>query len=179
MPAMPRLRPVPARRSGLARPLALVALSGWLVSCGFHLRGQASYTFDTLYLNSPVVAPITTELKRALEAAGSARIVAAADKAQVVLDVNSVEDNKQILSLTTGGKVFEYLLTKRILFRVHDSEGNDWLPTSEIVVRRTYTYSDTETLAKAYEEQRLWREMQTDAVQQLVRRLQTARNPTA
>jgi len=34
-------------------------------------------------------------------------------------------------------------------------------------------------LAKTYEEQRLWREMQTDAVQQLVRRLQTAKRPVA
>ena len=155
------------------------ALSSVLVSCGFHLRGEANYSFETLYLNSPSSAPITPELKRALEGAGTAKVVAAADKAQVVLDLNSVEDNKQILSLTGGGKVFEYLLTKRILFRVHDNEGNDWLPTSELVVRRTYTYSDTEVLAKTYEEQRLWREMQTDAVQQLVRRLQTAKKPVA
>ena len=156
-----------------------MALAAQLTGCGFHLRGEANYSFDTLYLNSPASAPITPELKRALEGAGSAKLAPAADKAQVVLDLNSVEDNKQILSLTTGGKVFEYLLTKRILFRVHDNDGNDWLPTSELVVRRTYTYSDTEVLAKSYEEQRLWREMQTDAVQQLVRRLQSAKKPAA
>ena len=57
--------------------------------------------------------------------------------------------------------------------------GNDWLPTSEVIIRRTYTYSDTEALAKEYQEQRLWREMQTDAVQQIVRRLQSARVPAA
>ena len=165
-----------SRNAGL---LSATALSSVLVACGFHLRGEANYSFETLYLNAPAAAPITPELKRALEGAGTARVVPAADKAQVVLDLNSVEDNKQILSLTGGGKVFEYLLTKRILFRVHDNEGNDWLPTSELVVRRTFTYSDTEVLAKTYEEQRLWREMQTDAVQQLVRRLQTARKPVA
>ena len=152
-------RLVGARRTRSARLLA-AALVAVLASCGFHLRGEASYSFESLYLNSPSAAPITPELKRALEGASSAQVVAASDKAQVVLDLNSVEDNKQILSLTGGGKVFEYLLTKRILFRVHDNEGNDWLPTSEIIVRRTYTYSDTEVLAKTYEEQRLWREMQ-------------------
>ena len=94
-----------------------------------------------------------------------------------MLDINSVEDDKHILSLSSGGKVFEYLLTKRVLFRVHDAEGNDWLPTAEVIIRRTYTYSDTEALAKEYEEQRLWREMQTDAVQQIVRRLQAAKKP--
>ena len=167
----------PARRSHFARLVAALALSGGLVACGFHLRGQADYTFETMYVNSPASAPITTDLKRSLEGAGSARLVSAANQAQVVLDINSVEDNKHILSLTQGGKVFEFLLTKRVLFRVHDSEGNDWLPTSEVVIRRTYTYSDTEALAKEYEEKRLWRDMQTDAVAQIVRRLQTAKKP--
>jgi LPS-assembly lipoprotein len=93
--------------------------------------------------------------------------------------VNSVEDIKQILSLSGGGKVAEYLLTKRVLFRVHDNDGKDWLPTAEVLVRRSYTYSDTEALAKEAQEQRLWREMQTDSVQQIVRRLQAAKKPAA
>jgi len=176
---LPHCSPGGVCRSPIARLFFVTALAGGVASCGFQLRGAASYSFDTLYVNSPTTAPITPELRRALEGAGSAKVVAAADKAQVVLDLNSVEDTKQILTLTSGGKVFEFLLTKRVLFRVRDNDGNDWLPTSEIVIRRTYTYSDTEALAKAYEEQRLWREMQTDAVQQLVRRLQTARKPVA
>ncbi len=162
-----------------ARMVIALVLAALGAGCGFHLRGQANYTFETLYLNSPSSSPITTDLRRALDASGTAKLAAAADKAQVVLDVNSVEDEKHILSLSSGGKVFEFLLTKRVVFRVHDAQGNDWLPTSEVIVRRTYTYSDTETLAKEYEEQRLWRDMQTDAVQQVVRRLQSARKPEA
>ena len=159
--------------------LAALFLACALAACGFHLRGEAKYAFASVYLNSPATSAITTDLRRALEAAGSAKLAAAADKAQVVLDINTVEDEKHILSLSSGGKVFEYLLTKRVLFRVHDAEGNDWLPTSEVLIRRTYTYSDTEALAKVYEEERLWREMQTDAVQQIVRRLQAAKDPAA
>lgn len=162
-----------------ARALAFLSLVVWVAGCGFHLRGEASYAFDTIYLNSPSTSPFTTDLRRALDTSGSAKLAPAADKAQVVLDVNSVDDEKHILSLSSGGKVFEYLLTKRVVFRVHDSEGNDWLPTSEVIVRRTYTYSDTEALAKEYEEQRLWRDMQSDAVYQVVRRLQAAKKPVA
>jgi len=174
-----RGNPLRAAGATLLRGLAGFVLTCALSACGFHLRGEANYSFETLYLNSPASSPITIALRRSLEGAGSTKLVAAADKAQVVLDINSVEDNKHILSLSSGGKVFEYLLTKRVLFRVHDKDGNDWLPTSEVIVRRTYTYSDTEALAKEYEEQRLWREMQTDAVQQIVRRLQSARVPAA
>jgi LPS-assembly lipoprotein len=156
-----------------------VALLGGLSACGFHLRGQADYAFSTVFLNAPPALPITTELRRSLEGTGSAQLAASADKAQVVLDINSVEDNKSILSLSTAGKVAEFLLTKRVLFRVHDNDGREWLPTAEVLVRRSYTYADTEALAKEAQEQRLWREMQTDAVQQIVRRLQNAHKPVA
>jgi LPS-assembly lipoprotein len=152
-----------------------VALAG----CGFHLRGEAHYPFDTLYVNSPAAQPLTTDLKRSIQGGANAQLVASADQAQVILDITAVENNKQILSLTSGGKVREFLLTKRVLFRVHDKEGNDWLPTAEVVVRRTYTYNDTEALAKSYEEQRLWTDMQDDAVQLIVRRLQSAKKPVA
>jgi LPS-assembly lipoprotein len=161
------------------RLAAALLIAAAVTACGFHLRGEANYPFATIYLNSPATSPITTDLRRALEGTGSAKLVAAADKAEVVLDINSVEDEKHILSLSSAGKVFEYLLTKRILFRVHDSDGNDWLATSEVLIRRTYTYSDTEALAKQYEEERLWRDMQSDAVQQVVRRLQAAKKPEA
>jgi LPS-assembly lipoprotein len=164
---------------GAAVRIATLALSMGLFACGFHLRGEAHYAFATLFLNSPPALPITTELKRSLEGIGSARLVAAAAGAEAVLEVNSVEDTKQILSLSGGGKVAEYLLTKRVTIRVHDNDGQDWLPTAEVLVRRSYTYSDTEALAKEAQEQRLWREMQTDSVQQIVRRLQAAKKPAA
>jgi LPS-assembly lipoprotein len=166
-----------AFRSAVARLGVGLVLSGALVACGFHLRGEAQYTFDTLFLNSPAAQPLTTDLKRSLEGIGTAQLVASPETAQVILDITSVENNKQILSLSGGGKVREFLLTKRILFRVRDAAGNDWLPTSEVLVRRSYTYIDTEALAKEAQEQRLWREMQDDAVQQIVRRLQSARKP--
>jgi LPS-assembly lipoprotein len=159
--------------------LAILALPIGLAGCGFHLRGEANYAFASLFLNSAPALPITTELKRSLEGIGSAKLVSAAAGADAILEVNSVEDTKQILSLSGGGKVAEYLLTKRVLFRVHDNDGNDWLPTAEVLVRRSYTYSDTEALAKEAQEQRLWREMQTDSVQQIVRRLQAAKKPVA
>ncbi|HZI84144.1 MAG TPA: LPS assembly lipoprotein LptE [Casimicrobiaceae bacterium] len=166
-----------ARQSHFARLVSALFLSGALVACGFHLRGEAHYAFDTLYVNSPASQPLTVELRRSLEGVGSAKLVGSPDQAQAILDIASVENNKQILSLSSGGKVAEYLLTTRVLFRVRDAAGNDWLPTSELLVRRTYTYSDTEALAKEAQEQRLWHEMQDDAVAQMVRRLQAAKKP--
>jgi LPS-assembly lipoprotein len=135
---------------GASTVVLLVAL---LAGCGFHLRGEAHYEFDSLYLNSPAAQPLTADLKRSLEGIGTAQLVASPDKAQVILDIATVENNKQILSLSSGGKVSEFLLSKRVVFRVHDSAGNDWLATSELVVRRTYSYSDAAALPKEAQEQ--------------------------
>src|SRR5207249_5978308 len=93
-----------AFRSAIARLAVGLVFSGALVACGFHLRGEAHYSFDTLFLNSPPAQPLTTDLRRSLEGIGSAQLVASPETAQVILDIASVENNKQILSLSGGGK---------------------------------------------------------------------------
>jgi LPS-assembly lipoprotein len=148
-----------------------------VAGCGFHLRGAANYTFSSIALNAPAAPSMATELKRALEATGSAEVIDDPKKAQVILDVPLVADDKEVLSLSGGGSVREYLLIKRVSFRLHDTDGNEWLPPGEITLRRSYTFNESEVLARDAQEQRLLKEMQTDAVYQLVRRLQAAKKP--
>jgi LPS-assembly lipoprotein len=95
----------------------------------------------------------------------------------VTLDIVNVVDDKGVLSLSSGGRVSEYALTKRVSFRLSDKEGRDWIPAGEIVIRRSYTFNESEVLAREHEESRVLREMQTDAAQQILRRLQAARKP--
>ena len=76
-----------------------------------------------------------------------------------------------------GGRAREYELIKRVTFALHDTSGKDWLPAAEIVVRRSYTFNESEVLARESEEARLLKEMQTDVVRQVVRRLQAAKKP--
>jgi LPS-assembly lipoprotein len=95
----------------------------------------------------------------------------------VTLDIPLVADDKEVLSISGAGAVEEYALIKRVGFRLHDADGNDWLPPAEISLRRSYTFSESEVLARGTQEERLLKEMQTDAVQQLIRRLQAAKKP--
>ncbi len=157
--------------------MAVVALAGVLAGCGFHLRGDVAYAFASAYIAAPASPPLVMELRRALDGSGATRVVDAAADAQVVLDVTAVLDDKGVLALSSGGRVREYLLTKRISFNVHDAAGGEWLPASEISIRRSYTFNESEVLAREAQEQRLLKEMQTDAVQQIVRRLQAAKKP--
>lgn len=158
---------------------AVAAFAGLLGGCGFHLRGDVAYAFKSLYLNAPADNPLTTELTRAMEGATQMKLAKAPTDAQVVLDVTGLGDDKQVLSLSGGGRVREFLLTKRAVIGVHDANGREWLPTAEITVRRSYTFNEAEVLAREAQEQRLLKEMQTDIVQQIVRRLQAARPPAA
>ena len=162
-------------RVGVA--IVATALSLTLAACGFHLRGDAHYAFNSIFVNAPAAPLMAAELRRALQATGSASVAADAKSAQVILDIPFVVDDKEVLSLSGGGAVREYLLIKRVQFRVHDADGDEWLPPGEIALRRTYTFSESEALARETQEQRLLKEMQTDAVQQLVRRLQAAKKP--
>ena len=156
--------------------MGAMILAGTLSACGFHLRGEVSYAFTSLYVSAAATAPLTGELKRALEN-GGVKLVGAADAGEAILDVGNVSDDKTVLSLSSGGRVREYQLIKRVTMALHDANGRDWLPASEIVIRRTYTFNESEVLAREAQETRMLREMQTDVVQQIVRRLQAAKKP--
>ena len=167
------------RASSLAaRAFAIFALAVSLAGCGFHLRGDVHYAFASAYVNAPAASPLATELKRTLEGGGTT-ITEKASDAQVTLDVSNVADNKDVLSLSGGGRVREYALAKRVTIVVHDSDGRDWMPAAEIVVRRSYSFNESEVLAREAQEAKLLKEMQTDAVQQIIRRLQNAKKPEA
>ncbi|MEP7207617.1 MAG: LPS assembly lipoprotein LptE [Casimicrobiaceae bacterium] len=166
------------RGGGLAWWLVVTAIT-LVAGCGFHLRGDASYTFNSLYVNAPADNPLTPELKRAIAAAAGTRLTESPAKAEVILDVTGIVDDKQVLSLSGGGRVREFLLIKRATISLHDATAHDWLPAAEVQVRRSYTFNEAQVLAREAQEVRLLREMQTDLVQQIVRRLQAAKPPPA
>ena len=169
----------PPRRSVLGRLAVALVVAPLFAGCGFHLRGDVTYAFSSLYINAAATTPIGIELRRALDNSTGLKMTATPAEAQAILDITNVTDDKGVLSLSSGGRVREYLLTKRVSFNVHDAAGRDWLPANEIAIRRSYTFNESEVLAREAQETRLLREMQTDAVQQIVRRLQAAKKPAA
>jgi LPS-assembly lipoprotein len=167
----------PRVHASLAAVIVTLVVCAVLAGCGFQLRGEASYDFRSVYVNSPAYPVFAVELRRALSGAGSATVSETPADAQVIVDVLQIADDKQVLSLSIGGRVQEYALIKVVAFRVRDPEGRDWLARDEIQIRRSFTYDDSERLAREIQEQRLQKEMQADAVRQIVRRLQSARPP--
>lgn len=155
------------------RPL-LAALAGTvlLAGCGFHLRGTAGLPFDTLYVQAPPTSMFATQLRRVVASASNTKIVDNPKVADATLQLVDERREKEILSLSSAGRVSEFQLRYRVSYRIVDKTMRELVPTSEILLRRDFSFNDQEALSKESEEAFLFRDMQTDAVQQLLRRLQ-------
>lgn len=150
--------------------LGLISLSG----CGFALRKAPNFAFTSLYSGLPESSPLGVELKRSLESTGKVKVITDARQiaeAQVILDVLLDQREKVVLSLNATGQVREFQLRLRFRFRLRTLAGKELIPASEIALQRDISFNESAVLAKEAEEALLYRDMQSDVVQQVMRRL--------
>ena len=144
-----------------------------LASCGFHLRGQAALPFDSIFISgSPVVA---TQIARAVRAGSQTRVTTNPKDAEVTLEILGESRERAILSLSASGRASELQIRYRISFRLLGKGGKEYIARSDIQLKRDLNYSDSDVLGKEQEEALLYRDMQNDAVQQIIRRMEAAR----
>ena len=159
-----------ARRRAL-RWVALVPLAA-LGACGFQLRGSAQLPFETLYASFLPSSAIGGDFRRLVRVLGGTRLVDRPEDAQVRLDALQELREKEIVGFSSTGRPREYQLRLRFTFKLVDvARGVDLIGPTEILLRREITTTDPQLVAKEQEEALLYREMQTDMVQQLLRRL--------
>ncbi|MDD2544730.1 MAG: LPS assembly lipoprotein LptE [Burkholderiaceae bacterium] len=158
------------RRAWLAAVPALC-----LAGCGFRLRGVPEFAFQSIYVAAPASSPLGRELLRTLESSGGTlqvlRDPAQLPRAEAIFDLLSERQERAVVGLTATGQVRELQLRLRIRFRLRTPAGEELIPETELLQQRDISYSETIALAKETEEALLHRNMQTDLVQQLLRRL--------
>ena len=145
-----------------------------LAGCGFQLRRAPDFVFDSIAVNAPATSPLGNELRRSLAADGKVRVLpAGADlkQARVVLDLPTELREKVVVGLNATGQVREFQLRSRIRFRLRTPDGKELIPDTELLQQRDISFNEAAVLAKEAEESLLYRDMQTDLVQQLMRRL--------
>jgi len=154
--------------------LALLACATLaLAACGFKLRGQQTFPFEAISV--PLNTPLGFELKRNIVAANEqTKLVDSIADADAVLSILSEAQEKVILSLNTQGRVREYQLRYRVIYRVSSPKGLDFIAPTSVLLTRDITFND-QVLAKESEEAQLYREMRSDLVQQIIRRLAAAK----
>lgn len=152
----------------------MVATAVMLSACGFQLRGsngQANLPFRTIYVAIPDTSSLGNELKRYIRASGETAVATEPQTAQAIVELLSETREKVILSLNTQGRVREYALLYKVRFRVKDNKDNELLAPTEITLKRNISFNEAQVIAKEKEEELLYRDMQSDLVQQILRRL--------
>jgi LPS-assembly lipoprotein len=157
--------------------LLLAALC--LAACGFQLRGTADLPFKTIYMPPANQPGVALDLRRNIQAGTRTTVVDDPKLAEAVLEFTHESREKIILTLAATGRVREFELQYRVSFRVHDNKGGEFLPSSTVLLKRAVTFNDTDILAKEREDQQIYRSMEFDMVQQIMRRLETAQRPRA
>lgn len=155
----------------LRRAFIAILLLATLSACGFHLRGPQPLPFATIYLEMNQYSDLAAAIKRQIATSGSTKVVSKIEDAQVRMVVVRDTKEKHILSLSSTGTVREYELRQRFAFRVLDKQGKEVTPLNEIFIFRTVSFATGQELAKEQEEALLYRDMEGDLVQQLLRRL--------
>jgi LPS-assembly lipoprotein len=159
-----------------ARPLlALAACLAGLAACGFALRGTQQLPFATISLNVPPNSPLGVELARNIRSGTTTQIVSDPTKAAAVFDLIADVRDRQVQIVNAQGRATAYTLRDRLRFRVRDAQGREVIETTDLLVQRDITFNDSQRLSKESEEALLYRDMQTDLVQQVLRRIAAAK----
>ena len=154
--------------------LILLLTASLLSACGFHLRGATLYDdlpFKSAYVILPDGSLFGVEFMRNLRASTKTKVVNDPREAQVIVEVMQEKKTKSILSLNVQGRAREYSLRYEITIRARDSKNTILLAPVKIAQTRTLTFDESHALARESEEDLLYRDMQTDLVQQVLRRL--------
>lgn len=168
-------RPLSVCRASATAVWLMLSLAFAVTSCGFKLRGAQQLPFETIYLGFGPNSSLGAELARNIRAGTSTRIVDDRAQAQAVLDVLGEARERDVLSVSAQGRAREFQLRLRLQFRLHDGKGREFIAPTQIAVQRDISFNEAQVLAKESEEALLYRDMQTDVVQQLLRRLAAVR----
>ena len=149
--------------------------TAWLVTaCGFELRRAPDFAFQTLFCSLPDNQPIWLRLRRQLEASGKVEVITdvrQVERAQVLFEQLSDQRERVIVGRTATGVIREFQLRLRYRFRVRSYTGKELVPETSLVLTRDVSYNETGALSKESEEGLLFRDMEADLVQQIMRRL--------
>ncbi|MEF7615423.1 LPS assembly lipoprotein LptE [Aquincola sp. MAHUQ-54] len=149
--------------------LAGLGASALAAGCGFQLQRPPVLPFRSIaFTGFSARSPLAAELRSRV---GETRISEIPAQAEVILHALSDRRERSVVATTAAGQVREVQLRVRLNFRVTAPGGRVLLPPSELLLTRDMTYNETAALAKEQEEAQLYRAMESDIAQQIMRRL--------
>jgi LPS-assembly lipoprotein len=145
-----------------------------LAGCGFTLSRPTSYAFRSIHIAGSSLMGLGPEMQRLLQTGSAVEVITdprQIERADLVLEILQELREKVVVGRTSTGAVRENQLRLRVRFRVRNREGIERIPETELVQLRDITFNESYVLAKTSEETLLFANMQTDMIQQILRRL--------
>jgi LPS-assembly lipoprotein len=150
--------------------ILLLLLTANISSCGYQIRVAQEVNFKSISIDGGS-ANFTKAIKKKFKQSGVQIKINGAEKC---LEIVNDGFAKEILSLSSKGRVKEYEINYKVTYRVKLQDGA-WSSPIEIETNRDYTFDDTNIIAKTEEESRLIKGMQDQLIRTIVTQISVSK----
>jgi LPS-assembly lipoprotein len=165
------------RRTWLGALIALPTL--FTTACGFKLRGSVSIPYKVIAITGAPSPLLRSDLEMIILTGSDAKVANNAKDADLILEIISEQNTREILAYSSTGQISAYRLNSRVAFMATDQNGVDVVPESEIYVTRDMDFSVSTVLATDVQQQQFTNAMRMDLSLQILRRIAAAAKPRA
>ena len=156
----------------------LIALPALLTSaCGFKLRGSVSLPYKSIVITGNPSPLLRSDLEMMILTGSDSRVVNNSKDADLILEIISEVNSREILAYSSTGQISAYRLNSRVEFRATDQNGVDVVPESEIYVTRDMDFSVSTVLATDVQMVQFTNEMRSNLALQILRRVSATARP--
>ncbi len=163
------------RRTWLGVLITLPAL--FTTACGFKLRGSVSIPYKVIAITGAPSPLLRSDLEMIILTGSNAKVANNAKDADLILEIISEVNSREILAYNAAGQISAYRLNSRVAFQAVDQNGVDVVPESEIYVTRDMDFSVSTVLATDVQQQQFTNAMRMDLALQILRRIAAAAKP--
>ena len=163
------------RRTWLGTLIALPAL--FTSACGFKLRGSVSIPYKAIVITGAPSPLLRSDLEMMILTGSDSRVVNNSKDADLILEIISEVNSREILAYSSTGQISAYRLNSRVAFQAVDQNGVDVVPESEIYVTRDMDFSVSTVLATDVQMAQFTNEMRSNLALQILRRVAATARP--
>jgi LPS-assembly lipoprotein len=149
---------------------ALAPITG-LVACGYRLRGMVDLPYKVIAITGNPSPPLRADLQTSILTGTDAKVAINPKDADLILEITSDLNGREILAYNANGQVSAYRLNIRVGFRAYDNFGTDVVPEAEIYMTRDMDFSVSTVLATDVQMQQFLSLMRKDLAVQILRRV--------
>ncbi len=157
------------RREYLGGGLALFSLAT-LSACGWRVRGKIDLPYKNLFLSGSMTPEFRDTLEMYLRV-NDINLVKSVKEADLVLEIITEQNAKQVLSYNGSGQITAYRIISRIAFRAFNPDGIELMPESDIYLTRDIDFNQANIQSFDLLVTEFVKNMRVDIVNQLMRRL--------